>query len=147
MLVKVDGVVLKDERVRTLLGRLTSRVQATFAYNRLRLVFAKAILLVIVSNCLCTCFNSSRSSAWDSVCCFLKACCSTLISFNLALRPSMMSFCCVTVAFRLAMSHTTSSRLVPRPLPPLENTKLGVLLVPVNEVVSFLRLLYALVIL
>lgn len=59
----------------------------------------------------------------------------------------MVSFCCVTVSFRFAISHATSSRLVPRPSPPPENSKLKVLLLPVSVVVSFLRLLYPLVIL
>jgi len=58
-----------------------------------------------------------------------------------------MSFCCVTVSFRFAISHATLSRLVPRPSPLPENSKLKVLLLPVNIVVSFLRLLYPLVIL
>src|SRR5436190_5174988 len=78
---------------------------------------------------------------------FLRVCCSALISFNSALRPSMMSLCCVIVTFRLAMSHATSSRFVPLPLPPPENSKQGVLLVPAKEVLSPLHLLSTLVIL
>jgi len=36
------------------------------------------------------------------------------------------------------MSHATSSGFVPLPSPPLENSELGVLLVSVNVVMSFL---------
>jgi hypothetical protein len=45
------------------------------------------------------------------------------------------------------MSHATSSKFVPLPSPPPENSKLGVLLVAVNVAVSFLCLLRDLVIL
>jgi len=70
-----------------------------------------------------------------------------LISVSSVLTFSMMLLCCVIVSFKFAMSHATSSRFVPLPSPPPENSKLGVLLVAVNVVVSFLRLLYPLVIL
>lgn len=69
-----------------------------------------------------------------------------LTSVSSALTSSMILLCCVMVSFRFAMSHATSSRFVPLPSLPPVNSKLGVLLVPVNAVVSFLRLLYALVI-
>ena len=56
-----------------------------------------------------------------------------------------MSFCCDIVSLRFATSHATSSKFVPLPSPPPVNSKLGVFLVPVKVVMSFLRLLSALV--
>ena len=57
----------------------------------------------------------------------------------------MVSFCCVMVSLRFAMSHAISSRFVPLSLPPPEKSKLGVLLVPVKVAVFPLRLFSPLV--
>ncbi|KAH6691767.1 hypothetical protein BKA61DRAFT_742487 [Leptodontidium sp. MPI-SDFR-AT-0119] len=51
------------------------------------------------------------------------------------------------ISFKFATSHAISSRFVPLPSPPPENSKLGVSLAPVNVTMSFFRLLYPLVIL
>jgi hypothetical protein len=52
--------------------------------------------------------------------------CSTLSAFII------LTLLCIIVAFRLAMSHATSSMFVPLPSPPPVNSKLTVLLVLVN---------------
>jgi len=54
----------------------------------------------------------------------------------------MTWLCWMIVSSKVAISHTISSRFMPLPSPPPENSKLGVSSAPVNVTMSFVHLLY-----
>ncbi|PVH68210.1 hypothetical protein DL98DRAFT_232064 [Cadophora sp. DSE1049] len=113
-------------------GGLTGGVRAAFAYEGVPRRISSLSSRISACNASFWVFRCSWP-ALNSACSFV--------------RVSMTWLCWVMVSFKFATSHAISSRTVPLPSPPPENSKLGVSLAPANVIVSFFRLLYPLVIL